>query len=264
MVGRSFVTSDGVRLHAYEAGAASSHRDRTVIAFIPGWCMPASLWSAQLEALGENHPVAALDPRGQGSSDVPTNGFDIDRRADDIAEFLEPYDRVALVGWSLGALEALQYVHRHGDARLERLVLVDSSVGEDPAPPPGSTFIASLRRNGGRDREEAMRGFVRFMFRSARTEDEVERLTQATLRMELDSAIALLPRHLPREHWRELARGFAKPLLYAVTPQFAAQAASLKAARPHTRIAVFEEAGHALFVDEADRFNALLTGFLDD
>jgi microsomal epoxide hydrolase len=55
---------------------------------------------------------------------------------------------------------------------------------------------------------------------------------------------------------------FAKPLLYAVTPQFAGQAVSLKAHRPQTQIEIFEQAGHALFVDEPGRFAALLAGFL--
>ena len=219
--------------------------------------MPASLWQAQLEALSPGRRVAALDPRGQGESEVPAHGYDIDRRADDIAEFLARYDKAVLVGWSLGALEALQYVHRHGDARLEGLVLVDSSVGEDPAPPPGANFIANVRR----DREASMRGFVRAMFRSPRSDGELEALARETLRMDLDASIALLPRHLPREHWRALARGFTKPLLYAVTPQFAAQAASLKAARPATEVEVFEHAGHALFADEPARFNALVERF---
>ena len=52
------------------------------------------------------------------------------------------------------------------------------------------------------------------------------------------------------------------PLLYVVTPQFAAQAGNLKRNRPATEVAVFERAGHALFVDEPDRFNALLEGFV--
>jgi pimeloyl-ACP methyl ester carboxylesterase len=51
-------------------------------------------------------------------------------------------------------------------------------------------------------------------------------------------------------------------LLYVVTPQFAEQAANLKRHRPGTRIEVFAEAGHTLFVDEPQRFNALLENFL--
>ena len=43
---------------------------------------------------------------------------------------------VLLVGWSLGVLDALAYLHAHGDAAVAGLVLVDNSIGEEPPPPP--------------------------------------------------------------------------------------------------------------------------------
>jgi non-heme chloroperoxidase len=47
-----------------------------------------------------------------------------------------------------------------------------------------------------------------------------------------------------------------------VTPQFAAQAKNLKRNRPATEVAVFEDAGHALFVDEPARFDVLVADFV--
>ena len=55
---------------------------------------------------------------------------------------------------------------------------------------------------------------------------------------------------------------FSKPLLYVITPQFAEQADHLKKNRPATQIELFESAGHALFVDEPERFSTLLSDFL--
>jgi microsomal epoxide hydrolase len=80
--------------------------------------------------------------------------------------------------------------------------------------------------------------------------------------MRLEDSIALLSYPFPREHWREATHAVRVPLLYVVTPQLAAQAANLKRNRPATEIAVFERAGHALFLDEPGRFNALLEGFV--
>jgi len=250
---RYFTTSDGVRLHVLEAGA--QHKG-TVIVLVPGWSMPASIWSAQLDALGRRHPVVAFDPRGQGRSDIPEGGYHIDRRADDLHELIAQYPRVVLVGWSLGALEALQYLHRHGDAKVSALVLVDSSVGEGPDSGP-SGLPEALRR----DRRETVKDFINAIFKSPRAEAEQNALLESALRMPLEQSIALFPSAVPREHWRNLARGFTKPLLYAVTPQFAAQARELKAARPATQLELFENAGHALFVDEPTRFNRLLEEF---
>lgn len=260
----TFITSDGVRLRVLEtvprAPAGALANTMPVVAFVPGWSMPANIWQPQLAALGAGRRVAALDPRGQGESEIPARGFDIERRAADVREFVARYDRVVLVGWSLGALEALQCVHRYGDARLEALVLVDSSVGEDSPPAPATRFIEALQQ----ERRATIKAFVREMFSSSRTAPELDALVDAALRMPLEASLSLFPRGIPREHWRDIARRFSKPLLYVVTEQFAAQARSLLQNRPGTRIAVFETAGHALFVDEPDRFNQLLVDFFEE
>lgn len=258
------VTSDGVRLRVLEAmpsGPAGAVAARLpVVALVPGWSMPADIWRPQLAALGASRRVAALDPRGQGESEIPARGFDIDRRAADVREFVARYERVVLVGWSLGALEALQSVHCFGDAWLEALVLVDSSVGEDPPPAPGAPFIEALQR----DRRATIEAFVHEMFNSPQSAEALGALVGAALRMPLEASLAIFPRGIPREHWRNIARGFGRPLLYVVTEQFAAQAQNLQRNRPGTRVAVFEGAGHALFVDEPDRFNQLLIAFTDE
>jgi non-heme chloroperoxidase len=261
----TFITSDGVRLRVVEARPSDGPDDavaatRPVVALVPGWSMPADIWQPQLAALGAIRRVAALDPRGQGESEIPTYGFDIERRAADVREFVARYERVVLVGWSLGALEALQCVHRYGDAPLEALVLVDSSVGEDPPPPPAASLIEALQQ----DRRATIEAFVREMFHTARTAAELGALVDAALRVPLDASLSLFPRGIPREHWRDIARAFSKPLLYVVTEQFAAQAHSLLRNRPGTRVAVFEMAGHALFIDEPDRFNRLLVEFTQE
>lgn len=250
-----FVTSDGVRLHVLEAAPPMPRAP--VIAFVPGWSMPAAIWRAQLAALGAHYRVAALDPRGQGRSQVAPAGYTAGRRADDIAEFVARYPKVVLVGWSLGALEALQYTRVFGETKLAGLVLVDSSVGEPPVPP-ASDFRGALRRN----RAQAIDQFVRAMFRTARPEAELAQLTKEALQLPLAASLALLAYPYPRAHWRAAAHAVRVPLLYVVTPQFAEQAQNLQRNRPQSEVAVFEHAGHALFVDEPARFNALLEDFV--
>ncbi len=254
-----FTTSDGVQLHVLEAcpPGKTMHDAATVIAFVPGWSMPAAVWREQLLALGQSRCVAALDPRGQGESAVAADGYNIVRRAADVREFVARYPRVVLVGWSLGALEALECVHRHGHAALDGLVLVDSSVGEDPEPPSSSAFRDALKR----DRRAAIADFMQGIFGATRSGPEIEALTAAALRMPLDASLSVFPRGVARTHWRSITRTFPKPLLYVVSTQFAAQAKALQQHRPATQIAIFETAGHALFADEPARFNALLAGF---
>ncbi len=257
---RALETSDGVALSFLEAGRDHAAKSDLTIALITGWSMPAALWQGQLEPFGRQYYTLALDPRGQGESQVPSHGFTAERRATDLKEFLEPLSNVLLIGWSLGAIESLQYVHMFGDDRLAGMVLVDSSVGEDPPPGSNKQFLQALRR----DRDKALEGFVRAIFKKPLRHEAINRLIAGAIRMPLESSIALLSYPLPRTHWKQIVHGFKKPLLYVVTPQFVAQAQNLQRHRPGTTVEVFKSAGHALFVDEPERFNELVLRFAEN
>jgi microsomal epoxide hydrolase len=251
---RDFVTSDGVRLHYREAGVGQS------IVFVPGWTMPGAIWSAQMAHFARTHRVIAFDPRGQGNSEVPRSGYTVERRAQDIKELLDHVgaEPVVLVGWSLGVLESLAYAGANGTARLAALVLVDNSIGEEPPPVSDPTFLTRLQR----DRVKTVEGFVRGMYRRPQTDAYLRGIVSASLSTPLDASVALLSYPYPRERWREFVYQIDKPLLYAVSARFKGQAENLKKNKSEAWIEVFDQAGHALFVDEAARFNSLLERFL--
>ncbi len=256
-VRRNFQSSDGVTLSVLETGRGHAGGDGLKIALIPGWSMPARIWQQQLETFGRSYHTLALDPRGQGQSQVPAQGYTAERRATDLKEFIQPLSNVLLVGWSLGAIEALQYVQMFGTGHLAGMVLVDSSVGEEPAPPSGGSFAAELRGN----RDKTLANFVRAIFAKPRPVSEINELVAEAKRLPLEDSLALLSYPFQRAHWRRIVQSFDKPLLYIVTPQFEEQAKNLRKHRPATQVAVFRQAGHALFVDEPDRFNALIVKF---
>ena len=254
---RQFTTSDGVRLHVIEAGPPGAQ----TLVFVPGWTMPAWIFGPQIQAFSRRYHVVVLDPRGQGDSDVPADGYDYRRRGQDVGELIQALGNrpVVLVGWSLGVLDSLAYVQQSGDFAVAGLVLIDNSVGEEPAPVPSR----GPRVPGPRlSREETMRRFVASMFRSSPGPDYLERLTEAALRTPASAAAELSNYRVPRTYWRDAVYSVRKPVLYVVRPRFAAQAANLAANDPLAETAVFETAGHALFVDEAARFNTLLDGFI--
>jgi microsomal epoxide hydrolase len=257
VVRRKFRTSDGVTLSLLETGREHASASKPAIALIPGWCMPANLWRRQLQDLGSIFHVLALDPRGQGESQVPRSGYNAERRARDIHEFLQPLNNVLLGGWSLGAIESLQYVHMFGAERLAGMVLVDSSVGEEPAPAPGGTFTSRLRS----ERDKMLREFTRAIFAKPPAQKELEVLVRGAKRMALKDSLALLNYPFERSHWKRIVHAFDKPLFYVVTPQYEAQAQNLKKNRPETQVEIFRDAGHALFYDEPERFNGLLEDF---
>src|ERR1700744_4694772 len=80
----TFTTSDGVRLHVIDAGP---HSQPTIV-FVPGWTMPAWIFGAQIQAFSNAYHVVALDPRGQGESEIAPSGYDHLRRGQDIADLI--------------------------------------------------------------------------------------------------------------------------------------------------------------------------------
>ena len=252
-----FTASDGTRLHYWQAGPPGA----PILVFVPGWTMPGWIFNLQAKAFSGAYQVVEFDPRGQGYSEVAPGGYNQDRRGDDIADLLTQLGPrpVVLVGWSLGVLDTLAYIHGHGDARVAGLVLIDNSVGETPAPLPPR--LPPRRRLPG-SRDTSMATFVRGMFRKPVPPDYLNALTQAALRMPEADAELLLNYPVPRSYWREAIFATAKPVLYVVRPGLTGQADHLLRDRPNTDIAIYADAGHALFVDDAAQFNALLQHFL--
>jgi non-heme chloroperoxidase len=252
-----FETSDGVRLHYLDAGPP---RARTII-LVPGWTMPAWIWGPQINAFSVHYHVVAFDPRGQGDSEVPYFGYEPTRRGEDIAELVRHVSRtpVVIVAWSLGVLDTLAYLHKDGDAAIAGLVLVDNSIGEEPAPLP----VRQPLRRRLLPRELFMRSFVRGMFRKPQSQSYLDLLTAATLRTPQFASSALLSYPVPRTYWREAVYMTMKPILYVVRPVLAGQAATLIRHHPAAESAVFADAGHALFIDDAFRFNGLVEDFIE-
>jgi microsomal epoxide hydrolase len=261
---RFFTTSDGVRLHYTDAGA--SRPGAPILVFVPGWTMPGWIFQLQIDAFIRRYRVVVLDPRGQGSSDVPAAGYTYDRRGDDIAELVQRLfpqgaarQPVVLVGWSLGVLDSLAYVHAHGDMALAGLVLIDNSVGEDPPPaPPRQPYRKAPRQT----HENFMASFVRSMFKRPQPPAYLQQLVAAALRTPEPAANALLGYKVPRTYWKEAVYATAKPVLYVVRPGFSGQASNLAAHHPAAETLVMADIGHALFVDDAPRFNTVLQSFL--
>ncbi len=252
-----FLSSDGVRLHYLEAGPVNGH----TLVFVPGWTMPAWIWAPQLQAFARRYHVVAFDPRGQGDSGVPINGYEPVRRGRDIAELIAHLDAgpVVVVAWSLGVLDTLASIHGRGDHLLAGLVLVDNSVGEDPPPP---YHPVPRHRGPPPSRTRAMEQFVRAMFRHAPPASYLDQLTASCLRTPEAASRSLLAYPVPRSYWKEAIYATRVPVLYVVRPRWVAQGENLVRNRPDTEMEVFSDAGHALFLDEPARFDRVMDSFL--
>ncbi|MEN8649271.1 alpha/beta hydrolase [Streptomyces sp. 21So2-11] len=130
MVRRIDVTgADGVRLAAWEFAdppKVGGEADRTTgVLLLHGLMGRASHWASTARWLSERHRAVALDQRGHGRSDKPTEGpYTRDAYVADAEAAVEQLDLgpVTLIGHSMGALTAWQLAAKRPD--LVRSVII--------------------------------------------------------------------------------------------------------------------------------------------
>ena len=253
----SFTTTDGVKLHYLESGAGST------ILFVPGWTMPAEIWQPQIEYFSKAYHVVAVDPRSQGASDKPAEGNYPSRRAQDYRELIEHLGGapVVLVGWSLAVHEALTYVEMFGTDKLSALVLVDLNV-YTPSTQEERDRRYTMLHNFQADRKQFAATFVRGMYHKPQTEQYLESVTAASLKTPTNSAVAMLAEYAVKNDLRAALPKLDIPVLAVMTENNRSAAELITSVVPGSQAEVFEDAGHCLFVDDADRFDTVLATFL--
>jgi non-heme chloroperoxidase len=254
----TFTTSDGIKLHYLEAGKGSA------IVFVPGWTMPAWIWEAQIQHFSEHYHVIALDPRSQGESEKAAEGNYVARRGKDIQELIESRKLapVVLVGWSLAVAEVLSYAEQFGGANIRGYVLVDGITWEKQ----DSQFVAGMLgmyKQLQMNRRPFTEQFVRSMYKKPQSEEYIARVIAASLLMPTDSAIAASLSSVSRADWGPAMAKLDRPVLVMCESAIQAMTADpIKKNVPTAQVEAFADAGHALFVDDAERFNNVLESFL--
>jgi non-heme chloroperoxidase len=252
-----FTTSDGVKLHYLIGGNGQ------IVLFIPGWTMPAEIWQRQIEYFIPDYCVVVLDPRSQGSSGQSEEGNYPARRAQDYKELIDHLGSpVVLVAWSLAVFEALTYVEMFGTYQWKGLVLVEVML-HDPSIPEDRSRRYDFLHNLQADRKQFAAAFVRSMYRQPQPEGYLDHVTAATLLTPTNTAVALLAELAVKNDIRTALPNIKIPVLAIMTPRNRLAAELVTAMVPDSQAEIFEDAGHCLFVDEADRFNRLLKGFLE-
>ena len=253
-----FTSRDGLRLHFLEAGSGSQ-----TIVFIPGWLMPAAVFRLQLESLGDEFRVLALDPRSQGKSEIFQGEHSVATRMNDMEDFIlaAGVKDYVLAGWSLGALESLDFIERKPQTGLRGLIIIDNSIGEGTPPPARSEkFFEDL--GDPERRKHYLTGFCRDIFSNSPPEDISTAVLSSALQVPGPAAIQLISQPYPRTYWRDIVAKQQIPVLYAIRPKLREQGeALLRRKGEMAQIEMFAESGHALFVDQPARFNTMTAAF---
>ena len=208
----------------------------TPIVFVPGWTMSSEVFERQRDHFADSDRFRyyAYDPRGQGQSSRPMDGYTYDQHGRDLKAFLDGLGlkQVVLVGWSFGVLKVSSYLDQFGADNVRALVLIDGTpkttgkdstkdwawVGDDNWLSNNQSYTTELLTD---KREENMKGFSEWMLEkptpeqvnwstaiSLQTPGWIAALTNATANnADYEAALKALDPQLPllfvmgEEHW---------------------------------------------------------------
>jgi pyruvate dehydrogenase E2 component (dihydrolipoamide acetyltransferase) len=119
-----YASVDGLRIRYARRGASSG----TPVLFVHGFGGDLDNWLFNIDAIGEKHPVIALDLPGHGQSEVRLPGTSLQALADFVGHFMTVIDvpSAHLVGHSVGGAIAAQLALSQPQ-RVASLSLIDSA-----------------------------------------------------------------------------------------------------------------------------------------
>jgi pimeloyl-ACP methyl ester carboxylesterase len=257
-----------VQLHILEEGKASA---RPTLVLIPGWRLTANIWSRQIQSFSRDRRVIAIDPRSQGESTKTDEGDTPEQRARDYHALLNSVHAGAmvLVGWSQGVQDVASYIDQFGTGGIDAVVLVDSTISKGAANLPNTLPFAvqqlrllPMLSDSPRDYTE---GMMRAIHSKALSDPELNRLVDDALKTPTATAEAMLIADLFGRDRTVAVPKFTVPTLIVASEHSAelAQQDALAKQLPNARIVVVANAGHAVFVDQPERFESIVREFLD-
>jgi pimeloyl-ACP methyl ester carboxylesterase len=258
----------GIRLHVEEAG----NPDGQPVLFLHGFSQCRLAWGKQLASdLADDLRLVAPDLRGHGLSDKPRDAYGDPRLwADDIHAVIEALglERPILVGWSYGGVVIGDYLRAYGEERLGGIHLVGAAtkLGSEAALAViGPDFLALVPAFFSTDAEESVRGleaFVRLCVHGEPAPQDLYFMLGYNAVVPPHVRQGLLSRALDNDD--VLAR-LSRPVLiaHAEADRVVLRAAAEQHARtiPHARTSYYPGVGHALFWEDAERFNRELREF---
>lgn len=267
-----FDPGDGHPLHYLDQGAG-----RPVV-LLHGWACHAGYFGPQLDTLAGRFRVVAPDLRGHRHSHRPGDAPDLPGLASDLRGMITAagLDGAVLVGWSMGALVAFEYLRQYGTTGIGGLAVVDMT------PRVAVDADWQLGLAGGYDRTQAARaceqirqdwprwveGFLPTVLAAGAAADPS---LLAWIGHEMQGcdpvAMAALWQALTAADYRADLAGMAVPALVLRGGRSQLYgpdtAAWLAATLPDAAIATVADAGHAPQLERPRAFNRALAGFVD-
>jgi len=258
---------DGVSLRVIEAGDPG---DGPALVFIPGWSTGADIWRHQIDKFAKTHRVIAFDPRSQGESTKTTSGNTPETRAQDLHALLERLgvQRPVLIGWSQGVQDIAAHVERYGTKDLAGIVLVDAAISDGAdgmaAQPQETAARFKMFALYQAHQREYLDGMMHAIISKPPSDGAIEGLVSVGMKTPADIGVAMLVADMFGVNRTPALKKIECPTLIIASAKSDELARQQTAANqiPHARFEKIEDAAHAVFIDQPDRFDELLKSFV--
>ena len=260
------MTPDGVEIVLEESGNPLGPE----IVFIHGFSVSRLCWTKQLSGmLARDFRMVAYDLRGHGESGKPADPAAYrDGRcwADELAAVIEAANmrKPVLVAWSYAGRIVADYLRHFDTGAIAGLNIVGAKTNSDPAFNAPLLAPHQLGMASG-DLDTNVRSTIAFVEACARQWDPPDFLQCVAAAMVVPPNVraALLGRPLDAD---ELYRAIDIPVLFShglhdpIAPLAAAQHGH--AITPNSGLSIYDNAGHAPFMEDPERFNRELAAFV--
>jgi non-heme chloroperoxidase len=248
------------------------------VVFCAAWALSSIAWQYQMIGVVDSgRRAVSYDRRGHGRSD-DAGEYDYDALADDLAAVLEGLDLhgVTIVTHSMGGGEAVRFLSRHGAARVDRLVLLAPTTPfllKTPDNPDGVDHGYFAER-----RDEWRHDFAQWV---SANEDAyfgdglpgcsvsplVRNWTKADMLNTSLNAVIEFQRSSVQTDFRDELTKLTVPTLIIHGDADASAPLPLTGSRtaaliPNSRLIVYQNAPHALYLTHRERLNRDLQAFI--
>ena len=261
---QTITTSDGVKIAYNQAGQGKN------LVMVHGYGCSSLYFKRNIPALAKHFKVTAIDLRGHGESEKTSKGPRVSRLAADVHELLEQLDisDAVYLGWSMGCSVGWSYWDLFQSDRLSKFIFVDEpALGLDTPDNPSRLlnyqqtidFIHSLAA----DKKKALDGFINGIV--VHKENDVSDLIRSSCKVEPGFAGRLFYNHMVTD-WSDVLPTIRIPALVIsggksfFNPELVKATAKLL---PDASVESFPETGHLMFFEESERFNRIVTEFIE-
>ncbi|RYY57531.1 MAG: alpha/beta hydrolase [Chitinophagaceae bacterium] len=258
----------GVKLHITDIG------DGQPIVLIHGWPLSDAMYEYQYAALAKKgFRVIGITLRGFGKSDRPYGKYDFDVFSDDIKVVLEKLkiENATLGGFSMGGAVVLHYITKHKAAHVSKLALfaaaAPSWIQRENFPIGLSKADADgVIRKTETERQDLIASFgAAFPAKEGNISKNVEKWLE---NINLEASPYAVTQAITALRDLDLRPELSKinipvAIFHGTQDKLCdfALAGELNKGIKNSYIVKFENSGHALFVEEADKFNSELEKF---